>query len=334
MDYSRVATAAAIAGLAIACSPVPAQTSLSAAPTYKYDLTAQSAYECGLLQAYAARLTETSSPEWSKRHSAMNAAWMGVAVLENGGAIAPDIVNRWADSVDAKLGPDKSAYTLERVTRLLKPCEVMAALHREDYAEAIRIGKNTRPELFADDAAFKRQIGGEYPEAPTKELSFGDWFFFAKGNLCFAASPKSEKGQLTLGFINFFDGSLRLEGDNLPELTEANYETEMPKHQAGISWSKDEDVFLPVLDEGVTYDTFQGTAIFVDQQPVAMLNGEYLSMGTKYIFGAHIQRPYFNLMPVGRELTVKVLGEETHRFPIDTALWNEIAECMAQYPFG
>ena len=329
--------ALAAAGAITACAPPALETNTNqAAPSaaYKYQLTAKTAYECGVLHAYAQKLKAATNPEWATNHKAMNAAWMGVAIERNIGEFKTGVIDRWADELDDRIGRQGSTVELEPVLKALEPCEVMSTLYRGDYDEAVRRGEATRPELFPEGAAFKLQTGGEVPDAPEKELTFDDWFFFARGNLCFAAPTDTQNGKLTLGFINFFDGSLTLEGDNLPELTEDNYETEMPKHQAGISWSREEDVFLPVLDEGVTYDSFQGTAIFIDQKPVAMLNGEYLSMGTKYVFGAHIQRPYFNLMPIGRELTVKVLGKETHRFPIKPALWNEIAECMAQYPFG
>ena len=86
----------------------------------------------------------------------------------------------------------------------------------------------------------------------------------------------------------------------------------------------------------MTYDTFKGTGLFIDRQLVASLNSASgRTTGKTYYLGESIQRPYYNRFPAGREVTIKVLGKETHKVSIaNPAMWNEISNCMGQYPFG
>ncbi|MDN3647064.1 hypothetical protein QWY75_12700 [Pontixanthobacter aestiaquae] len=305
---------------------------------YLYAVTSETAARCAVLQnEFSARQRE-ANPEWSRRHTAMSLTWQQL-VRE----LAPDDTALIAKATarDPKLTAelDKHDDPLMLLAERSRICEVTATVNSLSYNGATFVIEEQNPEIFADFAAKANQSGlEEFPEPPTKSIKFGDWLFEAKGNSCSATRTMRDGAVLTLGFTNFFDGSLKFEWDGLPELDgqseegEEEYEAMMRRHMAGYASDND---FGPVIAEGFTFATYPGTALFVDDKLIARPFGEGMSDGRKYYFGAYTQANYYNMIPTGKEVVVKVLGEETHRVRIDDpAMWNEMSNCMAQYPYG
>lgn len=321
-----------LAVFAAACAPVDAQTSLSNAsqPKYKFELTPRSAHDCGTIHLIASEGKATSDPERSREHGAMSMAWFTTVALLESDAFSDQESGAMTGAILERLGASENPSAL--ANELMKPCEVMSTLYRSTYMRAVEIAEEGDAALFADGAAFKRQVDGEIPEAPTKELQFADWTFFARGNLCIAAKQFDDGARLMFRFTNFHDGSISFEWDGLPMMDAESdeYDVMFDRHREGIDVSGDIDSFT----EGVNYANFPGTSVFVDEKPLTVLiDGQ--TDKQDYRFGAGIQSMYYTRLPTAREFSIKVLGKETHRIRIDNAqLWNEMSECVAQYPFG
>lgn len=305
---------------------------------YLYALTAEKAAYCAALQNAFSVRQKNADPEWSRRHKAMALTWQQLVrdLAPDDGPLITKAANpdeALNDQLDAQENP------LAALVEHSQVCEVTAAVNGLAYNGAAFVVQDTAPAIFADSSANKNQSGlKNFPEPPTKNISFGAWEFAANGNSCRAVHTFADGAVLTLGFTNFFDGSLSFEWDQLPRLdaqsegAEGEYEAMMAKHRAGYETDEDNN---PIIKNGYTFATYPGTAFFADDRLVTAPFGEGMSDGQKYVFGPYVQSNYYNLLPLARELIIKVLGKETHRVKLDNpAMWNEISNCMAQYPYG
>ena len=296
---------------------------------YRYNLTSMKAGECALLQGYMSR-ARAADADWSRYHKAMQQTWVMLAAKLNGGEVTAAEAEERTAALNARL--PEGGISVAVAQELLRPCEVMSRIHDEYSAMSFELGEKDEA-LFAENAARKFQTGGEPAPAPTKELDFGPWKFSARGNSCTATHTFKDKTTLTFGFTNFFDGAIKLEGKKLPKLDPQadDYEEVYAKHKAGGDFDDDS---AAIFAEGVDYDSYPGTAIFVDGQPVA-LPSFGVGKEREYVLGAYIQRPYYNVLAEGQEMTIKVLGKEKYEVSLpNPAFWNEMSNCMAQYPFG
>lgn len=328
------ATAAFGLGLSM---PAMAQDQTRDDSRYLYQLTPDSAVDCAMVALAMRDAKSESDAEWSRFHNAISLTWFGLANQIHGADLPDAMIDNAVERLRNET--DGNPYDLDVLPGLAQPCEIMSNLYGEKYRTAANLLEEAEPEIFADRAAMKNQTGGTYPDSPTKELIFGDWFFFARGNSCIASNVRFEPGEMIFRFTNFFDGEMTLEWDGLPEISEEldgdAYEAAVKAHRVGVGYSDDEDDYLPRIAEGYTYETFPGTGIFIDNVLIATVDGHGKTLGKKYSLGGTLQRPYYNMMPLGSELSIKVMGEETHRIRIDNAaFWNEMGNCMAQYPFG
>lgn len=304
---------------------------------YRYALTQDAAMDCTLVHDIWSRAVEKTDPEVSRQHLAMLFSWMAIADKFNGAEITPDEFNARYPALAARAGikefTGEAQLTLDVIRPLARTCEIISNLH-DEYLAAVSEQAEKYPETFADKAAMKSQSGEVPLDLPAKTLTFRDWEFNAKGNSCIAVHEFDDGTRLTLGFTNFFDGAIRLEGKKLPKLDpEADdYDELYAKHSAGGDY--DEETFRATFAEGVTYADYPGTAIFVDELPLALMQ-HGAGAERQYLFGAYVQGPYYNALPLGKELTIKVLGKTRYSLAIDDpAFWNEMSNCMAQYPYG
>lgn len=299
---------------------------------YLYELTVESASVCSFAQNILAQVLTPTDAEAARQHQAISMTWLAIAEDMNGASLSDEeLLAFWRPKI-AHLTEESDPAAEMRL--LSHPCEVMARLYSDRYFGTVRNLEEGLPELFADRAAFVHQAGGEYPDPPDKEMIYDEWIFVARGNSC-QASPLTLEGiDLTFAFTNFFDGRITISSAAFPsaDMDSDDYEAFFAPHRAGAD--RDED-FIPVMAEGLTYETYPGTALFVDGQ---LLGGPVTGAMTDpdvWVFGAGVQQPYYNLLPLGGELRVKVLGEEVHRIALPgPAFWNEMSNCMAQYPFG
>ena len=301
---------------------------------YLYALTRESAIDCALMQQTLSTLKQPTDHEWYRRHFAMALTWQAVAEKLNGGPLPQSFYDSRVEALAAMEAPGLD--DMAELAHFSRPCEVMRNIHNE-YYDAIGPLEDKNPEIFADKAALKIQTGGDtYPDPPRKTLTFGDWTYEARGNSCIATHTFKDGATLKLAFTNFFDGVLAFEWSKLPPFdNEADdYSDQFTRHLVGVDY--DEETYARILKPGVTYDNFKGTGLFIDRQMVASLNSASgRTTGRTYYMGESIQRPYYNKFPAGREVTIKVLGKETHKVSIaNPAMWNEISNCMGQYPFG
>lgn len=301
---------------------------------YQYGLTLDAVIDCMLIQNTLTQLKEESDPEWYRRHFAMTLTWQALAEKLNGGPVSQEAIDARVKALEAFEVPGLD--DLSELAFAARPCEIIRHIH-EDYYDALADIEDVNPALFADFAAKKNQTGAdEYPDLPAKQINFGDWTYESRGNGCIATHMFEDGAMLRLGFTNFFDGGLTFEWDELPpiDIDADDYAAQFEPHNAGAT--TDEETYADIYAEGVNYDNYPGTALFIDEQVIGGMNpASGRSQGTRYVFGETIQRPYYNAFPAGKELTIKVLGKETHRVSIDNpALWNEMSNCMAQYPFG
>ena len=309
-------------GLGAACAPAALSSASDIEGGYKYALTLPAAQRCRDVQERLSAAKQTSDATWSRYHKAMALTWDRVADgLGDTGKSTPSAALRSA--------------SIKQLAEMAKPCEVLSRIH-EPYSAASFDIEESDPILFADNAARKFQTGGEPAELPRKQITFDAWEFEARGNSCLATHTFEDGATLRLGMTNFFDGAITFEWDELPSIdVEADdYEEQLQPHGKGSA--SDEDTYARIYAQGFNYANFPGTAIFVDRQIIASMNpASGNTSGTRYVFGEAIQKPYYNTLPAGKMLTIKVLGKETHRLNIDDpAFWNEMSNCMAQYPFG
>ncbi|WP_422059085.1 hypothetical protein [Sphingopyxis sp.] len=172
------------------------------------------------------------------------------------------------------------------------------------------------------------------PPIPEKDLSFGDgWTFQSRGNNCTATRTLGEDLTLRLGFTNFEDGYVWLSGKALPAIGD----DEGAKHEKGAGSVEDADGnFADALDAGVTYASFPGTALFVDGHVAArFVYGETADGKTSYKLG-HLQSAVWSRLKAGTEMRVKLLGKEAAVVQLSaaTGLWEEMQDCIGQYPHG
>lgn len=326
-------TGAVAAGLLLA-TPAHASAAPRDDSRYLYALTTQSAVDCALMQQTLSTLKKDSDHEWYRRHFAMALTWQAVAEKLNGGPLPQSFYDSRAEALAAMEAPGLD--DMAELAYFSRACEVMRNIH-DEYYDAIGPLEDKNPDIFADKAALKIQTGDDtYPDPPRKTLTFGDWAFEARGNSCIASHTFKDGATLKLAFTNFFDGVLAYEWKKLPKFdNEADdYNKQFERHLVGVGY--DEETYARILAPGVTYDNFKGTALFIDRQIVAGMNAASgRTNGTSYFMGEAIQRPYYGKFPAGREVTIKVLGKETHKVAIDNpSMWNEISNCMGQYPFG
>lgn len=301
---------------------------------YLYALTKEAAVDCALMQQTLSTAKKPTDHEWYRRHFAMALTWQAVAEKLNGGPLPDSFYEARAEILTGMEAPGLD--DIAEVEFFSRPCEVMRHIHSE-YYEAVDQLEPQHPEIFADKAAMKNQTGADsYPDLPRKTLVFGAWSFQAAGNGCTATHSFKDGAVLKLAFTNFFDGVLEYDWKKLPKFdNEADdYVEQFERHLVGVGY--DEETYARALEPGVTYANFKGTGLFIDGAIVASLNGgSGRTNGTSYFMGETIQQPYYNKFPAGRDVTIKVLGKETHKVSIDNpAMWNEISNCMAQYPFG
>ena len=331
---NKVATVAvAAAAFALISHGVSAQEAETGhGNRYRYELTLERAMDCALTQNVLRQAKAETDPEYARYHDAIALTWLTMAEDMHGTQLTPEELNaHWGRLTSTVPDGTELIPLLEEMSR---PCEIMSNLYSEVFIATANRLAELNPETFADRAAFKNQTAGDYPDPPVKELLFGDWFFFARGNSCLASHAFDDGAVLTFAFTNFFDGRITFEWDGLPHLDQEaeDYEDQLAPHQLGEA--SDEN-FAAIFADGITYENYPGTAVFVDNTLISGPNGGGVIDGQKYVFGAYIQRPYYNKLPLGRELSIKVLGQETHRVRIDDrAFWNEMSNCMAQYPFG
>lgn len=327
------------AGLvALACASLASPAQAAEPPRddsrYLYALTKESAVDCALMQQTLSTLKQPTDHEWYRRHFAMALTWQAVAEKLNGGPLPDSFYETRAKVLEGMEAPGLD--DIAEVAFFSHPCEVMRNIHNE-YYEALDSLESQHAEIFADKAALKNQTGADtYSDPPEKSLAFGDWKFVARGNACTATHTFKDGAVLRLAFTNFFDGLLAFEWKKLPRFdNEADdYVDQFQRHLVGVDY--DEETYARILTPGVTYANFKGTALFIDREIVASLNaGSTRTHGTSYFMGESIQRTYYHKFPAGHEVTIKVLGKETHKVSIDDpAMWNEISNCMGQYPFG
>lgn len=172
------------------------------------------------------------------------------------------------------------------------------------------------------------------PSIPEKDLSFGDgWTFQSRGNNCNATRTIGKDLTLRLAFTNFEDGYVWLSGKALPAIGD----DEGAKHETGAGSVEDADGnSVDTLDAGVTYASFPGTAIFVDGHVAArFVYGETAGGKTSYKLG-HLQSAVWPRLKAGQEMRVKLLGKEAAVVQLSaaTGLWDEMQDCINQYPNG
>lgn len=325
MMRALTALGVAIGSLAAATVPGHAETG----EAYHYGLTSEKAGECALLQGYMSR-AKAADTDWSRYHKAMQRTWAMLSAKLNGGEVTASEAQERTASINARL--PEGGISIAVAEELLRPCEVMSRIHDEYSAMSFELGEKDEA-LFADNAARKFQTGGEPAPAPTKDLTFGDWTFAARGNSCTATHTFKDKTTLTFGFTNFFDGAIRLAGKKLPKLDPEgdDYEDQFNRHKAGGDFNDDS---AAVFADGVDYASYPGTAVFVDGEPIA-LPSFGVGKESEYVLGAYVQRPYYNVLAEGQEMTIKVLGKEKYKLSLpNPEFWNEMSNCMAQYPFG
>ncbi|MDX2288923.1 MAG: hypothetical protein NW217_08905, partial [Hyphomicrobiaceae bacterium] len=279
---------------ALAAVPYPA---MAAGPArddsrYQYALTLDAAMDCALIQQTLSTMKKDSDPEWYRRHFAMAATWQAVAEQLNGGAPSDEAYAARANTLNARHDP--ALDDLTEITGWAQPCEVMRQIH-EEYYSALDALEPQYPDLFADNSGKKNQTGTDvYPDLPRKTLTFGDWAFAASGNQCRLTHTFADGAVLTLGFTNFFDGELTFAWKRLPKLDPErdDYAAQIAPHLKGTA--SDEETFATILANGVTYESFPGTAIFVDHRIVGTMNpNSGRSSGQSYAFGEAIQHPYY-----------------------------------------
>lgn len=174
----------------------------------------------------------------------------------------------------------------------------------------------------------------EPPPVPEKDLTFGDgWTFQSRGNNCTATRMLGKDLTLRLAFTNFEDGYVWLSGKGLPAIGD----DEGAKHAKGAGSVEDADGnYVDALDGGVTYASFPGTAIFVDGHVAArFVYGETAGGKTSYKLG-HLQSAVWPRLKAGKEMRIKLLGKETAAVQLSaaTGLWDEMQDCISQYPNG
>ena len=174
----------------------------------------------------------------------------------------------------------------------------------------------------------------EPPPIPEKDLAFGDgWTFQSRGNNCTATRMLGKDLTLRLAFTNFEDGYVWLSGKGLPAIGD----DEGAKHAKGAGSVEDaEGNYVDALDGGVTYASFPGTAIFVNGHVAArFVYGETASGKTSYKLG-HLQSAVWPRIKAGKEMRVKLLGKEAAVVQLSaaTGLWDEMQDCISQYPNG
>lgn len=329
--------AAGVAVVALASTGASAQD--SSAPTdYQYALTYESAGECMIIQNNLREMLLESDPERARKHQAMSYTWLTVADRIKGSEMTQEDANAMAERVNARLAAAPLEDDVAMFARLARRCEIISSLHYE-YSNVVRDHQEQYPELYADRVAMKLQTGGEPADPQPRELEIDGWTYSARGQMCLAVKDLGDGAEFSFRFTNFGDGGMRLVWDRLPALDmEAEpvggvdlYEQAIEQHRQGLAYSETDPW---AFADGVDYDSFPGSAIFADGKPVAALS-DGISDGTEFYFGAHIQSSYYNHLAEAKVLTVKILGEETHRITFDSgALWNEMSECVAQYPFG
>ncbi len=302
--------------------------------TYRYTLTSDVAMRCSVMQSIVAHAhRERGETELARQHEAMEYAWYGIGISMS------------ATNEEATANYDKATALIEKedsgeigdeaYARIqLQPCAVLKNINFSAYQDGIRGWKEVRPELFTDNAVMKSQTGLETPALPTKVKMFGDWTFRARGNACTAMLPLGNDAKLILGFNNFEDGRITLSDPKLPKIdyNDDNVEAVEEKHRAGAT---SDDDFIPMMEAGLTYETYPGTALFIDEK----LSAGYYQLWegrepTSYMLGS-LQSYFYPMFPVGKTASIKVLGKEKYRFSIDNpGLWNEMSECIGQYPNG
>ena len=172
------------------------------------------------------------------------------------------------------------------------------------------------------------------PPILEKDLSFGDgWTFQSRGNNCNATRTIGKDLTLRLAFTNFEDGYVWLSGKALPAIGD----DEGAKHETGAGSVEDADGnSVDTLDAGITYASFPGTAIFVDGHVAArFVYGETAGGKTSYKLG-HLQSAVWPRLKAGQEMRVKLLGKEAAVVQLSaaTGLWDEMQDCINQYPNG
>lgn len=318
---------AVIAGSAAADTGQPS----TQADSYRYALTAEKAHECSLAQGVLSTQKAESNPEWSRNHKAMATVWALLARDLKGGGWSREESAQALAKIRQELPGNQ--LTSAGLTEWVKDCQIIKSLNSAYNVIAMQANEDM-PELFAGDAGRKLQTAGEFAETPSKDLSFEDWTFTARGNSCRAVHQSETGAKLTFGFTNFFDGSISLEWDQLPilDMESDDYYDDLRPHREGGAF--DDESGASIFAEGVTYDSYPGTGIFVDGELVAQIT-DAVGGPQEYVFGAYIQDPYYNQLAQGQQLTIKVLGKEILAMDnSDPAFWNEMSNCMAQYPFG
>lgn len=286
---------------------------------YLYHLTQQSAYDCATIQANLKELAATDYPDVSRAHAAMNITWHSLARELKGSELGDEDYDASAARLIARLPEGPISYA--SLAELAKPCEIMSNLHSEYFEMSVKQAQYFQ-DIFADRAALRNQAGGETLPAPVKDLVIDGWIFSARGNLCLAGYAFDDGAALTFMFSNYSDGSIKYSWDGLPELDfdDDNYDELVKRHSEGRT--------------GARFSDYPGTAVFADGKFVAAMSAG-MSNGHEYSFGHGFQGQYFGTLAGSQELSVKVLGKQTHTITFNGAeLWNEMAECVAQYPFG
>jgi len=315
----------------ITASPLAAEDSSPRDDTrYLYSLSKEAIADCAITQSYLSRTMTRTDPEWSRFHRAMSEAWKMV-----GDAVNDEPFTKEFADARIKAMQDRTPEGMTRVQGSLliaQECDVISRIHPE-YNIAVQTGKEKFPKLFADNAGYKLQTGGEFPNPPTKEMTIGEWELVARGNSCIATRESKGGGTLVFGFTNFGDGAIRFSSKKLPKLDveSDDYQDDFAKHLEGIAYDED---YTTILAEGVTYEAFKGSGVFVDGKLLAGLTDGSTNQ-RNYVFGQGVQSTYYNALPTGTELTIKALGKERLRISLDDpAFWNEMSNCVAQYPFG
>ena len=178
----------------------------------------------------------------------------------------------------------------------------------------------------------------EPPPIPKKDLTFGDgWTFQSRGNNCTATRAIGKDVTLRLGFTNFEDGAVSLTGKGLPKIPEDRMEALGALHGAGVAVTEDAEGYpVEQFAPGVTYADFPGSALFVDGGIAARFDFGLTENGaTTYRFG-RLQSRVWPKLKAGTELRVKILGKEAAviRLPAAAGLWDEMQDCINQYPNG
>ena len=320
----------AIATLAaLVTTPLAAQSQPSTdSSEYLYDRTVEKVLDCGVVQTMLWRPLMNSETDLETLHYSSMVTWFEMANVLKGSDLSNDEINAAGDRVKERLGGE---IEREGLIELAKTCTILAmhnsdALDDADYRSIAERMEEELPDLVSASAARKLQTGGDYAPEPEKELVFGKWLFSGKGRGCRAGYVFDDGASFILNFNTFRDGHMIFEWDQLDPLPEDHeaFATAYDAHQQGIGTSE---------EPGFDYDSFPGSAVFADGKLVAGLG--QISQGTRYIFGQTVQFAYFTDIVGAKVITIKILGEETHRIEMDDArLWNEMSNCSAQYPFG